>query len=92
MKLTFREDGTGSYLRLDGSERSFLYRISTSRETYNNGEEYVNDVMTVAYNNGASEEIVIDFRESDGTELVLHGSDGGGYSGVIEFDVWTKAS
>lgn len=90
VKLSFRDNGTGSYLGLDGAERSFLYLLSVSHEAYNNGEEYVNYLMSVKYDNGASEDIVIDIRDNDGAELVLYGIDGGGYSGLIDFDVWTK--
>ncbi len=90
VKLTFRDNGTGSYLGLSGAERSFLYLLSVSHEAYNNGEEYVNYLMSVKYDNGASEDIVIDIRDNDGAELVLYGIDGGGYSGLIDFDVWTK--
>lgn len=90
VRLTFRDNGTGSYLGLDGAERSFLYLLSVAHEAYNNGEEYVNYQMSLKYDNGASEDVIIDLRENDGTELVLHNSEGGGYSGLIDFDVWGK--
>lgn len=92
VKLTFRDNGTGSYLGLDGAERSFLYLLSVAHEAYNNGEEYVNYQMSLKYDNGASEDVVIDIRDNNGAELVLHNTDGGGYTGLIDFDVWTKLS
>ena len=94
VKLTFRDNGTGSYLGLDGAERSFLYFVTVSHETYANGAEYINNVLKVAYNNGTSEEIAVDFPEEGGTKLILHSLEEngytGGYSGVIDFDEWTK--
>lgn len=94
VKLTFRDNGTGSYLGLDGTERSFLYLVTVMRGKFSNGTEYDYDMLKVEYDNGASENIVIDFREENGTKLILHSfeEDGysGGYSGVIEFDDWTK--
>ena len=96
VKLTFRDNGTGSYLGLDGSERSFLYFATIVRGTFNNGAEYTYNMLKVEYDNGVSEDIVVDFREENGTKLILHSfeSDGysGGYSGVIDFDEWTKDS
>lgn len=94
VKLTFRDNGTGSYLGLDGAERSFLYLVNVSNETYANGAEYVNNVLIVKYDNGRSEQIAVDFPEEDGTKLVLHSveenGNTGGYSGLIDFDEWTK--
>ena len=96
VKLTFRDNGTGSYLGLDGTERSFLYLVIVTRGTFANGAEYVYDMLKVEYKNGVSENIVVDFREENGTKLILHSfeEDGysGGYSGVIDFDEWTKDS
>lgn len=95
VKLTFRDNGTGSYLGLDGSERSFLYLVTVTRgEIQDISAAYEYDMLKVEFDNGASENIVIDFREENGTKLILHSfeEDGysGGYSGVIEFDDWTK--
>ena len=88
--LSFSEDGTGKYKNFDGEEISFAYELSVAHKAYGNGEEYVDNLMKVDYSSGESEDIMIDFREEGNTELVFHSSESGGYSGVMNFDVWTK--
>lgn len=88
-KLTFNNNGTGTYVSLDGKDLSFTYAINPTTETYGNGEEYVDNHMIVEYDTGESEDIIIFFSEDQ--HLCFHNSENGGYSGVMNFAEWTRA-
>ena len=94
--LVFNEDGTGHYTGLD-KDNEFTYTTSIDRlDTPNNGR-YVEDLMTIAYDNGVTEDVIflIGDEEISGypgeTKLLFQTTDHGGYSGVMNnFDVWVK--
>lgn len=89
--LTFNEDGTGTYTGIGGKDYSFSYNVSVLRDTYNNGTEYTNNLMSVTYNTGETEDITFEFREDPDEKMIFHNSDyTSGYSGIITFDEWTK--
>lgn len=84
VRLTFNEDGTGSYKGPD-EEFTFTYSIAAVHKTFNNGEPYIDKTMTVNYSTGESEEIVIDFLQEGTEQLTFHTTEGGGYSGIITY-------
>ncbi|MEE0855951.1 MAG: hypothetical protein U0L58_01470 [Ruminococcus sp.] len=89
--LTFNEDGTGTYTGIGGKDYSFSYNVSVIRDTYNNGTEYTNNLMSVTYNTGETEYITFEFRKDAEEKMIFHNSDySSGYSGIITFDEWTK--
>lgn len=89
--LTFNEDGTGTYTGIGGKDYSFSYNVSVIRDTYNNGTEYTNNLMSITYNTGETEDITFEFREDSDEKMIFHNSDySSGYSGIITFDEWTK--
>ena len=89
--LTFNEDGTGTYTGIGGKDYSFSYNVSVLRDTYNNGTEYTNNLMSVTYNTGETEDITFEFRKDAEEKMIFHNSDyTSGYSGIITFDEWTK--
>ncbi len=89
--LTFNEDGTGTYTGIGGKDYSFSYNVSVIRDTYNNGTEYTNNLMSVTYNTGETEDITFEFRKDAEEKMIFHNSDySSGYSGIITFDEWTK--
>ena len=88
LRLTFNDDGTGSYQGLDGTSFTFTYVVTIVHKEYNNGAPYIDKTMVVDYSTGESEEIVIDFLNE---ELTFHNTDGGGYSGVItDYGAWKR--
>ena len=87
-KLTFNDDGTGTYVSLDGKDLTFIYAINPTTETYGNGEEYVDNHMIVEYDTGETEDIIIFFNEDD--HLCFHNSENGGYNGVFSFPEWAR--
>lgn len=89
--LTFNEDGTGTYTGIGGKDYSFSYNVSVIRDTYNNGTEYTNNLMSVTYNTGETEDITFEFRKDAEEKMIFHNSDySSGYSGIITFDEWTR--
>ncbi|MBR2676139.1 MAG: hypothetical protein IKE28_04435 [Solobacterium sp.] len=94
--LIFNEDGTGHYTGLD-KDNDFTYTTGIDRlDTPNNGR-YIEDLMTITYDNGAVEDVIflIGDEEISGypgeTKLMFQTTDHGGYSGVMNnFDVWVK--
>ncbi len=89
--LTFNEDGTGTYTGIGGKDYSFSYNVSVLRDTYNNGTEYTNNLMSVTYNTGETEDITFEFRKDAEEKMIFHNSDySSGYSGIITFDEWTR--
>lgn len=87
--LTINEDGTGTYKGINEKDLSFTYELSPELKHFNNGEEYINNMLKVKYDNGESEDIIIFF--TDQGKLAFHNSDNGGYSGVMNYiDAWTK--
>ena len=90
-RLIFDEDGTGTYMGLSDRNYSFTYAVSIVHKEYNNGDPYIDTVLTISYNTGESEEIVIRFRE-DTQELTFSTADGGSYSGsyMNYFGGWKK--
>ncbi len=90
-RLTFTQDGTGTYTGMGGKNYSFTYNVSIRRDTYNNGEEFMNNLMSITYNTGETEDITFEFREDPDEKMIFHNSDySSGYSGIITFDEWTK--
>ena len=86
--LTFNDDGTGSYVGLDGTDLTFTYAINPVTETYGNTEEYVDNHMIVDYSNGETEDIIIFFSEEN--HLCFHNSENGGYNGILNYPEWTR--
>ena len=92
VRLTFNEDGTGSYNGLDVTDLTFTYVMSMEHKEYGNGEAYIDKTLTVTYNTGEAEEIVIDFLQEAQEQLTFHTTDGGGYSGIITYyGGWIRA-
>lgn len=90
LRLTFNEDGTGSYTGLDGASFTFTYTITPVHKEYGNGKPYIDKTMTVNYDNGETEDIVIDFLDGN---LTFHTTDGGGYSGkMTDYGAWIRIS
>ena len=94
--LIFNEDGTGHYTGLD-KDHEFTYTTSIDRlDTPNNGR-YVEDLMTINYDNGVTEEVIFLIGDEEissypgETKLLFQTMDHGGYSGVMNaFDTWVK--
>lgn len=76
---------------MGGKNYSFTYNVSIRRDTYNNGEEFMNNLMSITYNTGETEDITFEFREDPDEKMIFHNSDySSGYSGIITFDEWTR--
>lgn len=92
VKLTFNEDGTGSYDGIDVTGLSFTYELTMEHKEYGNGEPYIDQTLKVNYSTGESEEIVIGFLEEGQEKLTFHTTEGGGYNGVItDYGAWIRA-
>lgn len=91
-RLTFSEDGTGSYKGIFDKDCTFTYTVSLFRDSYANGREYAVLLLSVAYSTGESEDITFEFRDEPAEKMVFHNSDyTSGYSGVINFDEYVRA-
>ena len=94
--LIFNDDGTGHYTGLD-KNYDFTYSIGVRRlERANNGR-LVEDLMTINYDSGDTEDLVflIGDEEITGypgeTKMIFQTLENGGYSGVMNFfDPWIK--
>ena len=87
--LTFNEDGTGAYKFLTEKNITFTYLVSVSHKEYGNGEPYDDYLLNLSYDTGDVEDIIFFFNDETGN-LVFHNSDNGGYSGVIDYNEWTR--
>ena len=87
--LTFKDDGTGTYEGIFDKNFTFTYDVYLEHKEFANGDEYINNILTIAYNNGKSEEIVIDLRDENTQKLVLRDRETG-YHGVINEDTWKR--
>lgn len=91
VRLTFNDDGTGSYKGLDTDEFTFTYTVTMAHKEYNNGAPYIDKMLNVDCGTGDKEEIVFDFREEAKEELTFHNPDGSGYNGVLSYyGGWTR--
>lgn len=92
VKLTFNEDGTGSYEGIDVTGLTFTYELTMEHKEFNNGEPYIDKTLKVNYSTGESEEIVIRFLEDGQETMTFSTTEGGGYTGVITYySGWIRA-
>ena len=93
-QLHFGEDGTGTYAGIGGKKDksyTFTYVVYVEHKTYGNGEEYIENTMKIDYHTGESEIIVFEFKEEGGYQkMVFRTTEGGGYSGIMNFPDWVK--
>lgn len=94
--LLFNEDGTGHYTGID-KDHAFTYSTGIERLDISNNGRDIEDLMTIHYDTGETEEIrfLIGDEGITGypgqTKLLLQTMDHGGYSGVMNYlDIWVK--
>ena len=88
-RLTFNDDGTGTYKGINDKDLSFNYTVSVDHKEYGNGEKYINTMLKMDYSTGETEDIIFWFNSD--TEMAFHNSEDGGYSGVLNFAEYTRA-
>ena len=92
VKLTFNEDGTGSYEGIDVTGLTFTYELTMEHKEFNNGEPYVDKTLKMNYSTGESEEIVIRFLEEGQETMTFSTTEGGGYTGIVTYyGGWIRA-
>ena len=89
ISLVFNEDGTGAYHFLTEKTVTFTYFVYVSHREYNNGAPYDDYLLKMTYDNGEVEDIIFFFNDETG-HLAFHNIEHGGYSGVIDYNEWTR--
>lgn len=90
-RLTFREDGTGTYTGIFDKDCTFTYAVSILHTEDNWVSDGTINLLHVAYDTGESEDITFDVRGDAGEKMVLHNGDyTSGYSGFLNFDEFVR--
>ena len=90
-RLTFREDGTGTYTGIFDKDCTFTYVVSILHTEDNWVSDGTINLLHVTYDTGDAEDITFDFRGDAGEKMVFHSGDySSGYSGFLNFDEWVR--
>ena len=89
-RLVFNPDGTGTYQGIFDKDFTFTYTVTVEHRTYNNGEVYDSNILTITFDNGVTEQILYFYQDDAHTKIGLHNYEDGGYYGTLNDSEYQK--
>ena len=89
-KLVFNGDGTGTYNSINNDDLTFNYKVTIEHRAFANGDPYDCYILNMDFSNSEKEQNIFWFQNDEHSVFAMHNYENGGYSGVLQFNEYTK--